>query len=187
MLREAGYYSRMALGVYKMARMPLEADPPAVVRRMIENREENFLYLMRRVVFNNPSNPYYTLFKWAGCAWGDLDESVRKNGLEPTLESLRKAGVHLANDEFKGKRPVERSGRRLEVESHHFANPLVRGLLETTSGATRSGGTISRRSLEFQAYREAQTCVLYDHFGLHGALLSGSGRSFRPTAGCASR
>ena len=166
MLREAGYYARMALGVYKMTRMPLEADPPGLVRRMIEGREENFLDLMRRVVFNHPSNPYYTLFQWAGCTYGDLEHSVRRDGLEPALDSLRKAGVYLANDEFKGKRPVERSGRQLEVESHQFANPLVRGLLETTSGATRSCGTISRRSLEFHVYREAQTCVLYDQFRL---------------------
>jgi hypothetical protein len=182
MLREAGYYLRMALGVYKMARMPLEADPRSVVRRMIESREENFLYLMRQVIFNNPSNPYYTLFKWAGCTLGDLEESVRKNGLEPALESLRKAGVYITNDEFKGKRPVERSGRQLKVESHHFANPLVRGLLETTSGATRSSGTISRRSLEFQIYREAQTCVLHDQFGLSHRPIVGI-RSILPSDG----
>jgi hypothetical protein len=182
MLREAGYYFRMALGVYKMTRMPLEADPPSVVRRMIENRGENFLYLMRRVVFNNPSNPYYTLFKWAGCTLEDLEESVHKNGLEPTLESLRKAGVYITNDEFKGKKPVERSGRRLDVESHQFANPLVRGLLETTSGATRSSGTISRRSLEFQKYREAQTLVLHDQFGISRRPIVGI-RSILPSDG----
>ena len=182
MIREAGYYFRMALGVYKMTRMPMEPDPRLAVRRMIENREKNFLYLMERVVFNNPSNPYYTLFQWAGCTWGDLAASVRRNGLEPTLESLRKAGVYLTNDEFKGKRPLERSGRRLEVESYHFANPLVRGLLETTSGATRSSGTISRRSLEFQSYREAQTCVLFDPFGLSRRPIAGI-RSILPSDG----
>jgi hypothetical protein len=102
----------MALGVYKMTRMPLEADPRSAVRRMLENRAENFLYLMQNVVFNNPANPYFTLFKWAGCEWGDLESSVRKNGLEAALESLRKSGVYLTNDEFKGKRPLERSGRQ---------------------------------------------------------------------------
>ena len=182
MLREASYYSRMALGVYKLARAPLEADPEGLVRRTLENREANFLNLMRRVVFANPSNPYYTLFQWAGCTYGDLEHAVASDGLEPTLESLRKAGVYLANDEFKGKRPVERSGRQLPVESHQFANPLVRGLLETTSGATRSSGTISRRSLEFQIYREAQTRVLYDQFGLSERPIVGI-RSILPSDG----
>jgi hypothetical protein len=174
MLREAGYYARMALGVYKMTRMPLEADPPGLVRRMIESREENFLDLMRRVVFNTPSNPYYTLFQWAGCTYGDLQHAVRRDGLEPALDSLRKAGVYLSNGEFKGKRPVERS--------HQFANPLVRGLLETTSGATRGSGTISRRSLEFQIYREAQACVLYHQFGLTRRPIVGI-RSILPSDG----
>lgn len=183
MLREASYYSRMTLGVYRLARMPLESDPKSLVRRTIENREANFLDLIRRAVFGNPANPYYTLFQWAGCTYGDLEHAVRKNGLEPTLESLRKAGVYLANDEFKGKRPVERSGKQMKVESEDFANPFVKGMIQTTSGGSRSRGTITWRSLEFQSYREAQTCVLFDQFqvatrpivGIRGILPSDGG------------
>ena len=166
MLREASYYSRMTLGVYHLAHMPLESDPVSLVRRTIENREVNFLHLMRRVVFDNPSNPFYTLFRWAGCTYGDLERAVHTNGLEPTLESLRKEGVYLRNDEFKGKKPVERSGKQLIVKSDDFANPLVRGLIHTTSGGSRSVGTTTWRSLEFQSYREAQACVLFDQFGV---------------------
>ena len=33
MFREAGYYSRMALGLVKWARVPLEPDPPGLTRR----------------------------------------------------------------------------------------------------------------------------------------------------------
>jgi hypothetical protein len=156
----------MALGVYKMTRTPLEADPDSLVRRALENREANFLDLMRRVVFDNPANPYYTLFQWAGCAYGDLERAVRTNGLEPTLESLRKEGVYLAHDEFKGKKPVERSGRQMSVKSDDFTNPLVKGVIQTTSGGSRSRGTLTWRSLEYQIYREAQACVLYDQFEL---------------------
>ena len=46
MLREASYYSRMALGWYQLARMPLEANPLALVRRYLENRQAHFLELM---------------------------------------------------------------------------------------------------------------------------------------------
>lgn len=166
MLREAGYYSRMTLGVFKLSRMPLEKDPRAAVGHMLANRTQNFLDLMKRVVFADPSNPYYTLFSWAGYSYEDLERAVLRDGLEPTLESLRKAGVYLANDEFKGKKPIVRSGRTLSVQPEQFANPLVRGLLETTSGASRSAGTTTRRSLEFQIYREAQTCALYEGFDL---------------------
>jgi hypothetical protein len=183
MLREASYYSRMTLGVYKLARMPLEPDPKSLVQRTLENRNANFLDLVRRVIFGNPSNPYYTLFQWAGCTYGDLDHAIRKDGLEPTLESLRKSGVYLANDEFKGKRPIERSGRQIQVESEDFANPFVKGLIHATSGGSRSRGTTTWRSLEFQIYREAQTCVFFDQYqlskrpivGIRGILPSDGG------------
>jgi len=165
-----------------MARAPLEADPPGLIRRMIENREQNFLDLMRRAVFENPSNPYYTLLQWAGCAYGDLEQSVRRDGLEPTLQSLRQAGVYLLNDEFKGKRPIERSGRQLQVQSDDFANPLVRGLCETTSGGSRSLGTRTQRSLEHQMYREAQSCVMYDQFEIRRRPIVGI-RSILPSDG----
>ena len=111
MLREANYYSRMALGWYQLARMPLEPNPPALVRKYLENRETHFLELMRTAVFACPPNPYHTLFQWAGCSYQDLAEAVHRDGLEATLESLRKAGVYLSHDEFKGKKPVERSAR----------------------------------------------------------------------------
>ena len=182
MLREAGYYSRMTLGIYQLARAPLESDPESVVRRALENREANFLNLMGRVVFDNPSNPYHTLFQWAGCTYGDLEHAVRSNGLEPTLESLRKEGVYLANDEFKGKRPVERSGKQMMVESDDFANPLVKGTLETTSGGSRSKGTLTRRSVEFQIYREAQESVMFGQLDLSKHSIVGI-RQILPSSG----
>jgi hypothetical protein len=57
LFREAGYYSRMALGLVKWARVPLEPDPPALIRRTLQNREGNFLGLMRQAVFENPAHP----------------------------------------------------------------------------------------------------------------------------------
>ena len=125
MLREASYYSRMALGWYQLARMPLEPNPPALVRKYLENRETHFLELMRTAVFAGPSNPYYTLFQWAGCSYQDLEATVRSDGLEAALESLRKGGVYLSHDECKGKKPVERSGKTMALDPGDLANPLV--------------------------------------------------------------
>ena len=166
MLREASYYSRMALGWYQLARMPLEPDPPALVRRYLENRQAHFLELMRGAVFDYPSNPYHTLFRWSGCSYGDLEAAVRRDGLEAALESLRKAGVYLSHDEFKGKKPVERSGKTIALNPGELANPLVQGTLETSSSGSRSSGTVTRRSLEYQFYREAQERVFVDEFDI---------------------
>ena len=176
MLREASYYTRMALGYYQLRRMPLEPNPRAFIRRSLRNRESNFLDLMKRAVFEHPTNPYHTLFAWAGCTYGDLEKGVRADGIETTLESLRKAGVYLEHDEFKGKRPIERSGKQLASDPVLFRNPLVKGVLETSSSGSRSSGTITRRSLEFHYYREAQDRVFLDEleFSKHTIIRVGS-------------
>jgi hypothetical protein len=160
-LREADYYYRMALGLRQLVNTPLEADPPGLVRKMIRNRESSFLDLMRQAVFDHPANPYHTLFEWAGCTYGDLVQTVRKNGLEPSLETLRKAGVYLTHAEFKGQKTVERSGKQMSVEPADFANPLIKGVMETSSSGSRSRGTVTRRSIEYQIYREAQERVFF--------------------------
>ena len=91
---------------------------------------------------------------------------MHREGLETTLESLRQAGVYLSHDEFKGKKPVQRSGKQMRVDPGDFANPLVRGTLETSSSGSRSSGTVTRRSLEYQFYREAQEQIFLKEFDI---------------------
>ena len=75
--------------------MPLEPDPPGLVRSYIENREANFLDLMRRAVFAYPTNPYYRLFQWAGCTYGDWGhpdnrwvQVMRRGAAGPTCNTV---------------------------------------------------------------------------------------------------
>jgi hypothetical protein len=171
MLAEARYYARMMAGCYRYVRTPPEPDPHGALRRQIENRESNFLDIVREVVFSNPSNPYHTLFRWAGCSYGDLEASIRRDGLDVSLAALQRAGVYLSHDEFKGKTPIERDGRQLGVAPADLANPLVRGGLETTSSGSRSLGTITRPSVEFQVYREAQDAVVLEQFRVAGRAI----------------
>ncbi len=89
---------------------------------------------------------------------------MARDGLETTLSELRKSGVYLSHDEFKGKKPLERSGLSIAVTPRDFANPLVRGALETTSSGSRSRGTVTRPSAEFQVYREAQDALFVGQF-----------------------
>ena len=164
MLREASYFARMARDCYEFVRTPPKDNPRALIQETLDNREANFLDLMRQVVFANASNPYNQLFQWAGCGYEDLTKAIGADGLESTLEELRKGGVYLSHDEFKGKKPIERSGRRIETRQGDFVNPLVRGMLETTSSGSRSTGTITRPSLAFQLHREAQEAVVLEQF-----------------------
>lgn len=164
MLNEASYYVGMARGWRQYVRAPLEPDPRSLVRKCLENRESNFLEVMRRVVFANPSNPYHKLFEWAGCTLPDLERAVGSDGLEATLEKLRQAGVYLTHDEFKGRRPVERAGKEIAVEPSDFVNPLVPGALEHRTSGSSGASTATLRSLQYQVYHEAQQTLGIQEF-----------------------
>ena len=113
MVREAGYYARMGLGVYRLLRSPRVADPERLLREQMAGRENRWLDTMRRAVFANEQHPYCQMFRLAGCGFEDLEAAVRKEGLEGALARLHGAGVYLTHDEFKGKTPIVRAGGRL--------------------------------------------------------------------------
>lgn len=164
MIAEARYFARMMAGVHEFIRTPPAPDPCALLEERLRNRESGFLDLMRGVVFRNPANPYFSLFRWAGCEYGDLEKLVRSDGLDAALERLRAAGIWLAHSEFKGAKPIERPGLTIEGGAKRFVNPLVRGVIENTSSGSRSRGTLTRTSIEYQIYREAQDAVVMEPF-----------------------
>jgi hypothetical protein len=164
MWREAKYFGRMAGGWFDLLRAPAERDPEALVRKNLQTREANFLNIVRRVISAEDSNPLNMIFRWAGCDYEDVEKGVKSDGLEATLESLRRAGVYVSHDEFKGRKPIRRSGHELAASPGDFKNPLVRSGLETTSSGSRSTGTITRPSLEFQLYREGQDALFLKQF-----------------------
>ena len=59
-----------------------------MVRRRMARREDNFLRLVRRGIFEHPSSPYLPLLRLARCEMGDLENLVRDKGLEETLREL---------------------------------------------------------------------------------------------------
>jgi hypothetical protein len=168
MLDEAIYYSRMALGIWKLLRTPPYPDPEAVIRHQLENREAIFLETVRKAIFSRPRNPYHEMFRLAGCSFGDLERGVRKDGLEPTLAALLQQGVHLTHDEFKGKAPIVRSGRHIPAQTADFRNPLYAGLIDSQSSGSRSKGTRTPKSIEYQLYREAHLHLFGRALGLDG-------------------
>jgi hypothetical protein len=168
MLYEIGYYSRMAKGVWRYARAPRVADARSAVRENLERRETHFLDLARRVVFSNPANPYHAMFRIAGCGCEDLAEQVRGHGLEGALESIARAGVYLTHDEFKGKRPIVRSGEHIPMNAESFANPLVAPMFETASSGSGGAPTRTSSGMESRLYREAQDLLIRREFALVG-------------------
>ncbi len=168
MLKEALYYSRMAWHFGRFLRMPPVRDPQALLRHHLEHRDENFLALVHRGVFENPRSPYHHLMRLAGCTFGDLGESVRRSGLEATLEKLRQNGVYLTHAEAKGA-PVERHHRVIANDPAATANPGCSHGIESISGGSRSVGTATPTSNTYRHYRAAYDAVLREDLGVKGA------------------
>jgi hypothetical protein len=109
------------------------------IRKAMESREERFLDLVRARIYERPGSPYRRLLKIAGCEFGDLQNQVRRYGLEVTLERLAGEGVYLTSEEFKGKKEVVRRGHSFRVTPRDFESA------DSTSGAVvQSSGTTSQ-------------------------------------------
>jgi hypothetical protein len=138
----------------------------ALVRRRVEEREENFLAQLRRSVYPNPKSPYYKLLKNAGCEYGDVERMVRQKGLEKTCTKLGETGVYVTIEEYKGKKPVQRPGLSFQTQPDDFDNPHIRASLQETSGGTRGQSVPNRRSFAFVTDEAAGAGVLFDELGL---------------------
>ena len=168
MRREALVYARMPFAVLAYLRAPRVADPIAEIRRQREQRETRFLETLRRVVFADAAHPYHGMFQSAGCRFGDLADAVRRDGVEATLEVLRREGVFLTHDEFKGRQPIIRSGRHLPADGASFSNPLVSGGFAGLSSGSRGKPVRTRQSVAFMRYCEAQQGLVWREFDLGG-------------------
>lgn len=160
------YFAGAASGFRDIVRAPRLRNADDLIRASLANRHENFLELMRRVVFADPSHPYRQMFEIAGCSYADLDAGVRRDGIESTLALLRQNGVYLAHDEFKLKQPIVRSNRVIAAHDASFRNPLSTGRFVSWSGGSRSAGTSVNASTTARLYREAYDALTIDEFDL---------------------
>lgn len=161
-----GYYRRMVRGMHALLRTPPYADPEAVIARQFARREQVWLGLVERVVFSNPANPFHQMFRLADCSFGDLKALVEREGLEPALSVLHKAGIYLTHDEFKGRAPIVRSNRTIAATPGCFLNPTVKTGIESTSGGSRSAGTPVRGAIPSRLYAEARHRLRWKELGI---------------------
>src|SRR5512147_1209098 len=129
---------RFSTGLRKYLSSPLTSQQCRdIVVKSIQEREVCFLDLLRRAIYENPRSPYLALLSRAGAKYGDVSAIVRQDGVDAALEKLYDCGVHIRLEEFKGLRPIERSGLTLAVKAEDFDNPLLRRDFEVaTSGST---------------------------------------------------
>ena len=135
-------YARFASGLGGFLKNPLTIDDArAIVRRRMDEREKNFIRLLERGVFGNERSPFLPLLKHAGCAIGDARQMVASHGLEATLRELRRAGVYVTFEEFKGKTPIVRGGLTVPTKAHDFDNPYLGHYYTAETGGSTGAGT----------------------------------------------
>jgi hypothetical protein len=167
-LREAKYYWRMVAGAYRFLRAPSHGEAGEVIRAQLARREEQFLDTVQRVIFANPTNPYYRMFELAGCGFADLSECVRRDGLETTLAALERQGVHLTHEEFKGRQAIVRAGQTILASPNSFLNPLVSGLMMSSSSGSSGPKVRTRYSTQDRLYRQLYVDLIDQELALEG-------------------
>ena len=139
----------------------------AEVCRRLAARNADFLELLRRAVFEQPDNPYRILLRAAGCELGDVGNLVAREGLEGALADIRRRGVYLTIEEFKGRRPVVRGTTRLDVDPTQLRNPLSSVHVRSESSGSRGPRTAVGMDLAFVRDHAANVAVF---LGARGGL-----------------
>lgn len=177
-------YARFAAGLPQFLRNPITVeDARAIVRRNMEEREDNFLALVHKGVLSRPESPYARLLRLAQCEYGDLEREVRTKGLNAALRSLRAAGVYVTFEEIKGRQPIVRHGESFPVTIDDFVNPRLKKGFHTESGGSTGPGTRVPQDLDHLAMIAAYQCLCYEAHGVldvptalwRGVLPDGSG------------
>lgn len=140
-------YGRFITGFPRFIRQTMDEESArTIMSQRLRNREENFLRLARATVFDYATSPYLPLLKDAGCTLGDLETLVTKDGLDAALTKLETSGVRVTFAEFKGRSPLVRGGKTIEIDDSSFDNPL--NFQSISSQTTGSTGKPTRANLE---------------------------------------
>jgi hypothetical protein len=149
------------------------SDATDEIKKRMDGREENFLALAQKAIYDNPASPYRKLLLWAGCDYADLRDGVKRGGLEKTLEKLKDEGVYITLEEFKSREPICRRGLTVETVEADFDNHIVEGTgFQCTTSGSRSKGTDVRYNWDFISEEGANELILYETNGLSGAALA---------------
>ncbi len=121
----------------------------AIIRKRLEQRENDFIKLAKTCIYDQPGSPYLDLLKHAGCEYGDLENLVHKEGLEDALHTLFCQGVYLTSKEFRGECDTTRGNIQIVVNPHKLKNPHAEHHVPIRSSGSRSHGTQILRGMDF--------------------------------------
>ncbi|MCA9736531.1 MAG: hypothetical protein R3E98_08590 [Gemmatimonadota bacterium] len=167
-LSQALTYGRFLRGFpdYLRGRITLPQARDAV-RARLARRPEHLLAMAERYFYGLPQSPYRALLELAGCTLADFEALIRTEGVEGALLQLRRAGVYVTFEEYKGREPLVRDGREIPVSEGLFDNPDLRHYYRnSTSGST---GRATRSSTDL-AHLEVQSELRMLLLDAHGVL-----------------
>lgn len=141
-------------------------DARAAIKKRMEHREENFLRVIKKGIFEYKKSPYLALLKLCHCEYNDIVKLVSRHGLEETLKIIKDDGVYIKIEEFKGKKPIIRKGKEFIVREKDFDNPYMSSCYEIRSGGTRSAGTRIMADFDFLSETATRQGVITDIWNL---------------------
>lgn len=166
-------YVRFLRGLRPFLNNPVSREQArAIMRWRLSRRHENFLRLMRHGVFDNAASPYLQLLKRANCTYDDMVESVHRHGLETFLLQLKRAGVWISLDEFKGVSPIRRDSLEVPVRNDDFRNPFTSAGFEVGSGGSSGLPSRTNMDLDFLAERAVQDHLHFELLDLYHVPLA---------------
>jgi len=121
----------------------------AIIRKRLEQREDDFIELVKKCIYNQPESPYLKLLKHSGCEYGDLESLIHNEGVECALQTLFRQGVYLTSKEFRGESEAVRGNTSIVVTPQKLKNPYAKHHVPIRSSGSRSHGTQIVRSLDF--------------------------------------
>ncbi len=137
-------------------------EAQAAIRTRLGRREENLIAMAGRLVFGYEHSPYRPLLDLAGCTFADFSALVRDRGVEGALRDLREAGVYFTFEEYKGRAPVVRHGREIDVAEWQFDNPYLAYYFRTSTSGSTGRPTPTSAGLAHLAVQTELRIVLLD-------------------------
>ena len=147
-------------------RNPIDSEQASrILGQRLRHREDHFLELVKKTIYEDTGNPYLELLTHAGCDYSAMEELVRRDGIEAALHEVLRHGVYLTVDEYKGRCPVVRGSKKFQVDPNRLRNPLSLNHLAAITGGSRSGGTVVPMDLAWLFDWAVDTCLAFTAYG----------------------
>ena len=143
-------FARFPFALRRFLKDPLTlGEARRIVRERLDHREDNFLRIAEQAIYANPKSPYRALLRHAGCENGDLRTLVKSDGLDDALRHLRRAGVYVTYQEFKGRTPIVRGSTTIQVTASDFDNQSTTAHFTLSTGASTGLSTSVHHDLSY--------------------------------------